>query len=261
MPDFVEFRLRIEGTIEGVEMTPETIPLKRLLEYLRDMATMMGNKASVHLMRMEEGGAMPMFLVEASEVEQITGRIRQAQKGAAPEQANAAYKRFDARLREDNAIAQIVNSMRGAEIIQFPGRRLARDESYADIREAGELTGEVRRVGGLEETVPVWLRRSDGEIFYCEADERIAKGLGGYLYRTLRVSGVGTWSRTVDGVWKMEKFRIMSYDPTELSADSLDTVKLLRAIPEIDCEWAEELVLTRPAGRQLDSPRQPGQQG
>jgi hypothetical protein len=238
MPDFVEFRLRIEGTIEGVEMTPETIPLKRLLEYLRDMATMMGHKASVHLMRMEEGGAMPMFLVEANEVDQISERIRQAQRGAAPEEANAAYKRFDGRLREDNAVAQVINSMRGAAIIQFPGRRQVRDEAYADIREAGELTGEVRRVGGLEDIVPIWLRRSDGEIFYCEADEQIAKGLGGYLYRTLRVSGVGTWSRTVDGIWKMEKFRIMSFDPKEMSGDSVDSVKLLRAIPEKDCEWA-----------------------
>ncbi len=72
------------------------------------------------------------------------------------------------RLREDNAVAQIVNAKRSAEIIQFPGRTLIQPQEYAHIRESGELTGEVRRVGGLDETVPIWLRRSDGEVFIAK---------------------------------------------------------------------------------------------
>jgi hypothetical protein len=232
MSDFTEFRLRIEGTIDGVEMTPETIPLARLVEYLRDMAAIMGHKTAVHFMRMEEGSAMPIFYVDQDEEEQVSARIQQAKKGIAPKDANVAYKRFDARLREDNAVAQIVNAKRSAEIIQFPGRTLIQPQEYAQIRESGELTGEVRRVGGLDETVPIWLRRSDGEVFYCEADDRLAKELGNHLYKTLKVHGVGSWTRTKDGAWKMEKFRIRSYDPTPLSEDSLeDTLKVLRAIP------------------------------
>jgi len=40
------------------------------------------------------------------------------------------------------------------------------------------------------------------------------------------------------GVWKLEKFRIQSYDPEPLTGDSLaDTIEKLRAIP--GSEWNE----------------------
>jgi len=232
MSSLKELRLRIEGTVDGVEMTPETMPMSRLVEYLTDLVAIMGHKDAVHLMRVEEGSTMPVLYIHSDEESRITSRIQEAQKGTSVKEANLAYKRFDNRLREDQAVAEIVNIERGAKIIEFPGRNVAMPQEYAQIREAGELIGEVRRVGGLDETVPIWLRRSDGEVFYCEADEIIAKDLAHHLYKTLRVYGVGTWNRNNEGVWKLEKFRIRSFDPEQLSnATFTDTLNELKAIP------------------------------
>ena len=106
---------------------------------------------------------------------------------------------------------------------------------YVPVREAGELVGEVRRVGGLDETGPIWLRRADQEIFYCEASEQIARALGPFIYKTIRVFGIGKWVRNRDGKWKLEKFHIRSFDPKPLSdASFAETLGSLRALPGAD---------------------------
>lgn len=229
--DFKEFRLRIQGVIEGVEIAPETIPMSRLLEYLTDLALMMGHKESVHFLRVEEGSAQPVFLVAADEEHRVSSRMQLAQRGQSTRDANLAYKRFDQRLREDNAVAEVSNESKKAKILSFPGRNQPDQEEYRGIKEPGELIGEVKRVGGLDDTVPIWLKRNDGQILYCDADERTARELGNYLYKRLRVFGVGSWTRRKDGTWNLDKFRIRSFDPAPLSSDSVaSTFEQLRAI-------------------------------
>ena len=100
------------------------------------------------------------------------------------------------------------------------------------------MIGELKRVGGFDPTVPIHLERTDGTIFYCEANESIAKQLGPYLYTTIRVHGIATYSRGKEGVWRVDHFKIQSFDEEPLSGESFSTIlDKLRAVT--GSEWAD----------------------
>jgi hypothetical protein len=238
VPNWKEFHFKIEGTIDGVEMTPFTIPMARLALYLADLAQLMGHRESVHLIAVAEGSTQPIIYIDAEEESRVMHRVRTAQRGMGPHEANRAYKKLDHKLREDNAIATIVNFSQSAEVIEFPGRNANLPQAYGPIKEQASVVGELKRVGGFDPTVPIHLQRNDQTIFYCETDQRIAKLLAPLLYSTIRVHGTATYNRGKEGLWKVEHFKIQSFDPTPLSDESFSvTLDKLRAIP--GSEWDE----------------------
>jgi hypothetical protein len=239
VPTWKQFRFKIDGKVNGEEMTPLTIPMARLALYLSDLAQLLGHKESVHLISIEDGSTQPLIYIDAEEESRVMHRVRNAQRGMAPEDANSAYKKLDDKLREDEATGVILNVDQKAEVIEFPGRRANLPDAYGPIREQASLVGELKRVGGFRpECVPVHLQRGDDAIFYCEAPESIARELGPLLYRVIRVHGIATYSRGKEGMWTVEKFRIQSYDPEPLSTESFSaTMDKLRAIP--GSEWAQ----------------------
>jgi hypothetical protein len=229
-----EFRLTIEGTANGVELTPETMPMARLAEYLFDLAAMMGYKESVHLVKVDNGSATPVMLIDADEEARITDHLQKAQLGRSDRSANLAYRRFETKLREDNAFARVRNVEKGCNVIEFIGRNREKVTEYGPIRERASVVGEVIRVGGKDETVPVWLKRVDGDFFfYCDAKKHVAQDLGHKMYVTLRLHGIATWKRDDKGTWTMVHFSIQSFDPEPLSDAGLaETLAVLRAIPD-----------------------------
>ena len=54
MPNWKEFRFKIEGKVNGEEMTPLTLPMARLAEYITDLAMIMGHRESVHFIKVYE---------------------------------------------------------------------------------------------------------------------------------------------------------------------------------------------------------------
>jgi hypothetical protein len=57
MSDSEEFRLKIEA------YTPETMPMQGLAEYLAELALMLGERASVHFVRLEPGNTSVILSV------------------------------------------------------------------------------------------------------------------------------------------------------------------------------------------------------
>jgi hypothetical protein len=238
VPNWKEFRFKIDGEIDGVEITPYTIPLARIAVYLADLAQLLGHHESVHLIAVAEGSTQSVIYVDSEEESRVIQRVRDAQRGMGPADANRAYKKLDNKLRQDNATAKILNVSQEVEIIEFPGKNANVPQVYGPIRERASIIGELRRVGGFDTTVPVHLQRRDGTIFYCEANESIAKQLGAYLYRSIRVHGIATYSRGKEGVWRVDHFKIQSFDEEPLSTESFSaTLDKLRAIP--GSEWAD----------------------
>ena len=232
MPNWKKFSFKIEGKINGVEMTPYTIPLARLAEYLTDLAILMGHRESVHLIAVEDGSTAPVFLVDETEESRVIHRIRTAQRGMGPHDANLAYKRIDNKLREDDGVAEIIEVEKKAEIIEFPGRTLDLPQAYGPLKERASVVGVLRRVGGFDETVPIHLQRADETIFRCEADELIAKQLAPFYAQTIRVHGIASYCRGKEGMWELTHFRIQAFDEKPLSEDSFSqTIEKLRAIP------------------------------
>jgi hypothetical protein len=227
-----EFRFKIDGKVGDEDMTPLTLPMARLAEYLVDLAIVMGHTESVHFLRTELGSHESVVMVAADEEGRVTQQVQDAARGAAVREANIAYRRMDNRLREDSAYAAITNVSKKAKVIEFPGRNLAVQQEYGPIKERASLVGVLKRVGGFDETVPIHLQRADGEKFYCETEPLIAKQLYLFYEQTVRVHGIATYSRGKDGVWKIDNFKIQSFDPQPLSEDNFSqTIEKLKAIP------------------------------
>ena len=238
MPNWREFRFTIQGSVDGKDWTPLTLPMARLAEYITDLALIMGHRESVYFLKADEGSHQSVVYVDAEEEGRITGQIQSSARGMGPREANAAYKRLDDRLREDEAIGDIVNTSQKAKVIEFPGRNLDLPQSYGPIKENASLVGVLRRVGGFDKSVPIHLQRADEVIFYCDADEGIAKQLAPYYAQTVRVHGMATYRRGKEGMWKLEHFKIQSFDPKPLSEESFSqTIEKLKAIP--GNEWNE----------------------
>jgi hypothetical protein len=237
VPNFKEFQFKIEGKVGEEELTPLTLPMARLAEYLTDLAAIMGHKESVHFIATGDGSARAIMYVDEEEESRVTIQIQNAARGAGPIRANEAYKRLDSRLREDEAVADIINASKSAQVIEFPGRRTDLPQAYGPIRERASLVGVLKRVGGFDESIPVHLQRADGTIFYCEAAPALAKELVPLYEQTIRVHGLATYYRE-NGLWRLDRFRIQSYDPEPLAEESLsDTIEKLKAIP--GSEWNE----------------------
>jgi hypothetical protein len=236
VPEWKELRFKIEGKVNGVEMTPFTMPLARLALYLHDLAQLFGYRESVHLISVEEGSTAPVFYIDPAEEHRITYRVQHAQRGIGPKDANQAYKKIDYRLREDTASAAIINVSQMAEVIEFPGVKADTLEAYGPIRERASVVGEIKRVGGFDQTIPIHLQRTDGAIFYCDADAMIAKQLAPLYSKMVRVHGMATYSRGKEGQWKVDHFKIQSFDPEPLSDESFSTtINKLKAIE--GSEW------------------------
>ncbi len=235
--DWKEFRFKIDGERDGQKLTPLTLPMARLAEYITELAKVMGCKDSVHFISTEDGSAVSVIYVDPEEEARVTSQIQNAARGMAGSHANDAYKRVDRLLREDNAFGDIVNVSKNAPVIEFPGKRTDLPDAYGPFREQATVVGVLKRLGGFDDSIPVHIERLDGRIFYCETSRSLARDLKPFYEEVIRVHGMATYRRE-QGQWKLEKFRIQSFDPEPIAGDSVEqTIAKLKAIP--GNEWNE----------------------
>jgi hypothetical protein len=217
---YVEYRFTIEA------YRPETIPMARLAEYMSDLATLFGNRDSVHFVHLEPGSTVMVQRVEFEAVPKVRNRVNGVRNRTAPEDAINAYRKIDRRLRDDNAEGFVLEDFeKPHKIIEFPGRKRRETEKLDSIFQSGTLDGQLIRVGGKDETVPVYLEEAD-EIHRCTSNRTIAKSLAPYLYDVIRVRGTGKWNTDDFGNWVMEDFRISDFE-------KLDTTPLKQAVARL----------------------------
>ena len=220
MAETKELRFRIDA------WTPDTLPMARLAEYLAQLAQVLGEEKSVHLVRLEPGSTVVVQKVEVEALPKVRARTASVRRGNAPVNAMRAYTSINKMLRDDNGVGVIQED--GAEIIRFPGREEA-EEKYTAVTQEGSLDGEVMRVGGINKLVPIILRSEDKIIANCIAARSIAKELGGHLFEPVRLYGTGRWQRTLEGVWNLDEFRVHRFEA--LSEEPLSSVLIsLRAL-------------------------------
>lgn len=111
------------------------------------------------------------------------------------------------RLKE----AGILTRDNNTEIIQFPGK----DEEklrFTSIQQYGAIDGEVIRVGGSKNIVPILLQVEGNEISGCHANRNLAKELAKYLFEPVRLYGEGRWDRSDEGIWNLIHFEVNRFD-------------------------------------------------
>jgi len=217
-----EFRFRIEGPFG-----PDTMPMARLSEYLAELAAILGDKHAVHFDRLAKGSVVVVSKVDAAAAGNVRDRTRSVHRQDAPADVLRAYRSLNRLLREDEATG-VLKEQR-AIVIRFPGREEP-VESYPAIKEHGTIDGTIVSVGGKDKSVHIRLVSEGQEITGCYTSNRaIAKDLARHFDEPVRLIGLGSWQRRVDGGWSLDSFRIDAFEvlkPQSLS----QSVAELRAL-------------------------------
>ena len=215
--------------------SPATMPMARLARYLDNLATVLGETKSVHLVGVEDGSTIPVLAVEYEAYRKVRQRASEVRNCEGSEHVLKARRAIEDDLAADDAeYAELVDE-EGARILLFAGATGTYQPDYGPFSQPGTLDGVPIVIGGKDDPVPVHLQSHD-RVHNCRASRELAKSIGVHLFTTpLRVSGVGRWLRDQDGAWTMLSFRIHEY--AELRSES--PADATRRLQSIDAAWKQ----------------------
>lgn len=227
MADLDEFRFEIPA------FTPDTMPIDRLMEYVQQVTILLGEPGEVHLLNIERASTQPVFGVSRAASVRVRNRVFEVRAGGGSERRRAAFAHIQRMVEEDGDGPAILKAPEGATILTFEPKERPKD-ALRGIRQASSVQGTLIRVGGSKESSKVLLEDDAGDtISGCYANRTLAKQLANHLFEPVRLSGIGSWMRSGDGVWSLERMQVQSYLPLEdrpLSA-------VLRDLQAIPVEW------------------------
>jgi hypothetical protein len=240
------YRLRIDV------FTVDSLPMARLAEYMAELAALLGNRERVHFSHLEDGSLVLVSSIEPVAYPKVEERVSQVSRGHGPKDAMDAFQKIDTMLAKDSAVA-VLMAPHGDNVIDFPGRLRPKPVKYGPFRELGTLEGRVIRIGGRDETIPVWLKHGEVEYHCSVRDEAVARRLAArYLDGVVRVYGSGKWLREENGSWSLQQFDITDFEVLDDSPLS-EVVGRLRAIE--GAHWQEsEDALSDILGLRRDQP-------
>ncbi len=224
----MEYRFTIADSF-----TPETLPMERLAEYVAALAKLLGEQANVHFRSVEAGSAVLVAAIDPPAQLKVRERVVAVRDGGGPGDARKAFADLDEMLRKDNATGALSDGATDV-VIAFPGRNRPEPLAYGPFRQDGTIDGQLIRVGGKDETVPVHLR--DGAIIHTGlvCTPETARKIAPHLYGpTLRLHGTGAWFRTGAGGWELRSFRINDFEVLD-DAPLLEVVGALRKVKGSD---------------------------
>jgi hypothetical protein len=194
--------------------TPQTLPMSRLAEYLKQFALMVGYENSVHFSEVCEGSADLLAYAEPPAVSKLRHRAQAVVDGSAPKPALKAFAALNDLLVEDAGVGEVF--IGSTKVIEFPGRRGAAIEEIGPVRRNTSLDGQIFSIGGRDETINVHLRSGERET-RCIVSVDLARRLAPYLFGgKVRLVGSGSWYR-VDSVWQMRTFTAVDFVPIDSS--------------------------------------------
>ena len=191
-------------------LTPTTISMGRLAEYMADFAELLGHQEHVHFEAVKPGSLSLQSRVEPIAQNKVRRRVDELRYGNGPKAAVKAYQSLDNRLAEDNAVGRILH--RAAKVIELPGRTRVQERSMGPVEQSGTLDGEVIQIGGRDETINVHLKAGD-DVVHCITTKAIARRLAHHMFGPpVRLSGVGMWSRSESGKWSLRSFTVRDFE-------------------------------------------------
>jgi hypothetical protein len=241
--EHLQYRLKIDV------FSVDSIPMSRLAEYMAELAVLLGERERVHFLRLEAGSAVLVTSVEPVAFPKVEERVSLIGHGNGPKDAMQAFKNIDNMLAKDGAVAVLIAPGEGT-VIQFPGRTRPKPVRYGPFREIGTLDGRIIRIGGRDETIPVWLKDGDVEHHCNVRGEDVARRLAPYyLNGVVRLHGSGKWLREENGTWTLQQFDIADFEVLD-DSPLTEVVGKLRAIE--GGEWHESDALSDVLGLRRD---------
>ncbi|HEY1934795.1 MAG TPA: hypothetical protein VGG99_22545 [Acetobacteraceae bacterium] len=225
MADFEEMEFVIPA------YTPETMPLDRLLEYLRQIGEVVGVPQEMHLVRIDQSSTKPVFHLPTPVAVEARERATAVRIGSGTLAQRQAYTRIRNMVRRDGGKPASLKDRTGV-ILDFPP---SPDEigAITGVRQGGSFDGVLIRVGGVGDFTPLQMQDLGGDLHSgFSAPKQIAKAMATLLFEPIRVTGIGSWDRTPAGEWKLSKMLVQAYEP--LGDEDLGEVfQRLRAAPVV----------------------------
>jgi hypothetical protein len=235
MADFEELSFVIPG------YTPETMPLDRLIEYLQQMAVVLGDPKNLHLIEIRKSSVAPVLHAPKETALEARDRARRVQSGDGTKRQIEAYNRIRRMVRRDASGDEYGGRsavLRAAErvILEIPP---APDDSgiIEGLRQPTTIDGQLIKVGGAGDNAALQLQDLDGRILSgFTASRHLTKELAPLIYEPVRLIGIGQWCRRADGVWQLERMLVQSYERLE-DEDATITLERLR---DLSVEWPDD---------------------
>ncbi|MBT0442276.1 hypothetical protein [Morganella morganii] len=191
-----KIKLKLGGT------RPDELPQAKLVQYLAALTKMCG-ESDVHFSSVEEGSAE---LISYTKCQSTYGSVI-ANINASIASESKDYRDIAKYLARDNYTAQILsedNIVIGSITPHIEPKPIA-------ITKKTKVQGQLYNIGGRDETIPVKLLGANNEILNCEANQQTATQLAKYLFKKIRVHGVGDWEN-INGIWKLKKLKIEKFE-------------------------------------------------
>jgi len=215
------------------DRSPHTLSMKRLGQYIAHLSDMLGEVEHVHFDSVSKGSAMLNVDIDDLHYQKVLAHVREVPNGMGAKRQLTAYRTLRQLMDEDGTGGAILNDT-DAQILSF--RKRPDDEKPLVINKPGSVQGRLYRVGGKDDTIPVSLEGANRETLPCEASVEIAQALSSLLFKQVRVSGQGIWERSSEGMWKLKKLKIESYQELD-NAKVGDVVGRLQSIGGL--KWAD----------------------
>jgi hypothetical protein len=221
-----ELRFNIKNT------TPKTLPMARLADYLKKLATVLGSEDHAHFIKMEPGSARALIEVDEEAEPIIISRAKNAAIGQGPKEAVQSFISLRDDLEQDGLVAELEQDQ-GEVIAKFVSPvQPENEEVFGPVWQDGSVDGLVTRIEGEDQTIHATLI-FEGSRYLIECNREVGMQLGPFFQRMVRVFGKQKMWRTARGKWEMEKIVAQSAEGIE-DTSLLDTVARLRAIPDND---------------------------
>lgn len=205
--------------------TKESLPLRRLAEYLRHIAALLGESEHVHFDRLENGSVAIVQRIDPPAVPKVRERLSRLRGLDVPDDLASPRKELDELLAGDDAKGALFEGKR--KLADFEGRDMPK--RIGPVEQEGQLDGILISIGGTGTLVWADLK-NEGAVYHCTMDVETAKRLAPHLYgETLRVFGQAIWYREPVAGWTLERLRVGRFET--LSDEPLQqTVATLRKI-------------------------------
>jgi hypothetical protein len=229
MIDFEELEFVIPA------FTPETMPLPRLLEYLREIATVVGVAEDMHLIRIEENCTKPVFKLPRPTAALARRQADAVRQGRGTAAQRGAFDKIRQMVRHDGGEPANLKDRSGVILSFLPLE--SSDAIVATVRQPTSFDGELMRIGGAGEYSAVQMRDVAGKIYSgFTASRSTAKAMCGMLFEPLRVTGTGTWERTRNGHWNLSRMLISSFERIEDETAE----EVMRRLGAVKVAWPQD---------------------
>lgn len=211
---------RFEFTVPGY--TPETMPLDRLIEYLNQLMVILGHPSDLHLIDIKKSSTKPVLVARRDVARKVRTRARDVWSGGGPARAQTAFKRVRRMVAEDGGKPALLD-LKNERILEFEGDGIAEDQVIPAIRQPTTIHGELVRIGGTSEYAQLLVTDFSGNLVSgCTIEKAKAAELGRFLYKPVKLHGIGSWSRNELGRWELARLLVQSFEEQE--DEAIDTV-------------------------------------